>query len=325
MLPFLPADNNERLKNLDVFKGVLHPYEHINQVPYYMMGTGNYIVEKAIDIGRSLSRLDLSGIDFRSSNISCGDFRQSKLILAVFDNTNCSYTNFEGADLTGARFTNSTLRGAKFKNANLSMTTFNDNCNFFGADFEGANFEGTIFNDGFNLDLLLNQKVKFHTSNNYGTEDGAGRPIPGGIGQNKRNDFTRNCGELIPLVDDNIVEEPDNVPIIVEDDNIVDEDIQNDPKQQRIEELEHQLLLCHERLRHEQLENERLHHQYELREQADELGHNDLSFGQDQLNQHEELERERRNKSKGGSRKKLKSKKSKKTRRYKRTRNIKKK
>ena len=104
------------------------------------------------------------------------------------------------------------------------------------------------------------------------------------------------------------------------------------PKQRSKDELERQLLLyeerlrlCHERLRHEQLENERLHHQYELREQADELGHNDLSFGQDQLNQHEELERERRNKSKGGSRKKSKSKKSKKSRRYKRTRNIKKK
>ena len=323
MLPTLPADNNERLKNLDVFKGVLHSYENIHQIPHYIIGTGNYIVEQAIGLGRSLSRLDLSGIDFRSTNLSCGDFRQSKLVLAMFDNTNCTNTNFEGADLTGARFNNSTLRGAKFKNANLSMATFNDNCNFFEADFEGVNFEGTIFNDGFNLDLLLNQKVKFHCVNNYGLEDGAGRPIPGGIGQNKRNDFTRNCGELIQLADD-IIEEQDNVPIIVEDVNIVDEEIQNDPKQRRIEELERQLLLYEERLRHEQLENERLQHQYELREQEDELGENDLSFEQDQLNQHEELERERRKKSKGGSRKKSKSKKSKKTRKYKRIRNIKK-
>ena len=121
------------------------------------------------------------------------------------------------------------------------------------------------------------------------------------------------------MVDD-IIEEPDNVPITFEHDNIVNKETQNDHKQQRIEELEQELLLYKERLRHEQLENERLHQQYELREQEDELGHHDLSFGQDQLNQHEELERERRNKSEGGTRKRSKSGKSKKSRRVRKSR-----
>lgn len=332
MLPTIPENNNERLKNLDVFKNVLHPYQRFDEIPYsWRRGKSDitYMVEKAIDNQRSLSRLDLSGIDLRRANISCGDFRQSKLVLASFDDTNCRNTNFESADLTGARFNNSTLVGAKFKNAILSMTTFNNNCNFFEADFEGVNFEGTIFNEGFNSDLLLNQNVKFHTSNNYGIDDLAGRPIP--AGENPRNDYPRNCYELIPLVND-IIGEPDNVPITVEDVNIIDEETQNDLKQRHIEYLERQLLLfkdrlrlCHEKLRHEQLENERLHQQYELREQEDELGHHDLSFGQEQLNQHKELEQERRNKSKGGTRNKSNSKKSKKIRKYKRSRNIKKK
>ena len=93
------------------------------------------------------------------------------------------------------------------------------------------------------------------------------------------------------------------------------------PKQQEREEekLKRQLLLfqdrlrlCHNRLQHEKLENERLHQQNELREKEEEIRQEELSFGQDQLNQHEELERERRNKSKGGTRKK--------SRRYKKSR-----
>jgi uncharacterized protein YjbI with pentapeptide repeats len=326
MLPTLPANNDERLKNLDVFKNVLHPYQFYHQVPYNLTRGKTeivYMVEKAIDGRRSFSRLDLSGLGLGRANISCGDFRQSKLIMSGFVNTNCTDTNFEGADLTGAIFINSNLGRANFKNANLSLATITDNCSFHQANFEGAIFDGTIFQgEGFNLDNLLNQKVKFGYVNNYGNEDGTGRIIP--AGENPRNDNTRGyCGELIPLVDD-IIEEPDN--------NIIVEEIQNDPKQQRIEELERELLLykerlrlCHERLRHEELENERLHHQCELREQEDELGQNDLSFGQDQLNQHEELELEQRKKSSGGSRKKTKSKKSNKSRRYKMMRNTKKK
>ena len=99
------------------------------------------------------------------------------------------------------------------------------------------------------------------------------------------------------------------------------------PKQQSREELERELLTlrkqlqnCHELLLHEQRERNLLHKQYELREQEDELGHHDLSFGQDQLNQHEELERERRNKSEGGTRKRSKSGKSKKSRRVRKSR-----
>jgi uncharacterized protein YjbI with pentapeptide repeats len=243
-------NNNERLRNLDVFKNVLHPYQFYHQVPYHWTrGKSDitYMVEKAIENRRSLSRLDLSGLGYSRASISGGDFRQSKLIMSRFDNTNCTNTNFEGADLTGARFFNSTLIRANFKNANLSLATITDNCNFYQANFEGAIFDGTIFNsamrDGsinngwvFNLELL-NQKVANHLSNNYGLEDGSGRTIP--AGENPRNDNTRNCVELIPLVDDineepevnnNIPEddaEPDNIPITIEDVNI-DEIIQDD-------------------------------------------------------------------------------------------------
>jgi hypothetical protein len=80
--------------------------------------------------------------------------------------------------------------------------------------------------------------------------------------------------------------------------------------EQELSTLRKQLKHCHELLLHEQRERNLLHRQDELREKEDELRQegelrqNELSFGQDQLNQHEELERERRNKSEGGTRKK---------------------
>eukprot|EP00045_Choanoeca_perplexa_P015772 m.203627 g.203627 ORF g.203627 m.203627 type:complete len:738 (+) comp17075_c0_seq9:326-2539(+) len=92
--------------------------------------------------GSDLSRMDLSGINFRFARLDDCDLRQCQL-------QNCC---FEGASLKGARLNQSNLMGCSFARANLESASMTD-CNLHDpaqhliANLEGANFRGADLED----------------------------------------------------------------------------------------------------------------------------------------------------------------------------------
>lgn len=96
----------------------------------YKDGIMDFSEIKATDI--SLADVDLSGSNFRNSNLSRTDFRGAKLIGVNFEKCNlswCDFTranlsnsNFSGADLRWSKFNDAILNGSNFSNADASYT-----------------------------------------------------------------------------------------------------------------------------------------------------------------------------------------------------------
>ncbi|MDE1865793.1 MAG: pentapeptide repeat-containing protein [Candidatus Micrarchaeota archaeon] len=71
-------------------------------------------------VGATLSKIDLSGLNFARGDISNADLSGSNLSKSNFFNANLSHANLSNANLSGADFSFANMAGADRKGADLS-------------------------------------------------------------------------------------------------------------------------------------------------------------------------------------------------------------
>ncbi len=109
------------------------------------------------DVFDELSVVDLSGADFKDSNLgqaffgyvalASGDFSNADLRQALFGVTDLTEANFTGADLRGAAFEYVDLTGAIFDGAILDKETMFKHADLSNARLDKAKIDGTIFSE----------------------------------------------------------------------------------------------------------------------------------------------------------------------------------
>ena len=120
-------------------------------------GGSEFTSQGGFDVFDELSVVDLSGADFKDSNLgqaffgyvalASGDFSNADLRQALFGVTDLTEANFTGADLRGAAFEYVDLTGAIFDGAILDKETMFKHADLSNARLDKAKIDGTIFSE----------------------------------------------------------------------------------------------------------------------------------------------------------------------------------
>jgi len=98
---------------------------------------------------KSLSKLDLSRLDFREMDLIGIDFSYSNVSNCIFNYADLSGANFFNADLSGSDMSKSYIMGTTFYKTNLSHANFTDTCFDTCEVNSGTNVFGTVFDSTF--------------------------------------------------------------------------------------------------------------------------------------------------------------------------------